>query len=66
MFLLRNKNGGASNEYHQHMFLLRNKNGGASNEYPQHMFLLRNKKIIMWIPLLSGAIQLTISFIISF
>ena len=29
--------GGASNEYQQHMFLL----GGASNEYLQHMFLSR-------------------------
>ena len=28
---------------------------GTSNEKPQHIF--RNKKTIMWIPILSGAIQ---------
>ena len=30
----------------------------ASNEYPQHRFTGRNKKDIMWIPLLSGAMNL--------
>ena len=40
--------------------------GGTSNEYPQHMFLLRNKKkILCGYSLLSGAIQLIISLIIS-
>ena len=30
---------------------------GVSNKYPQRMFSLRNKKNIMWIPLLSVAMQ---------